>query len=202
LQHINLFNQIERHVEPMLSARRQAQLLGVIAGVWVVAFMVLLFDQRAQKNELDQVRSQQAQTEQQLTAASAEIQRLMTDPTLANDVSALKEKVAFRKQVIARIGSMDPTTAQGFAGHLKGLARQSLSGLWFTRIDLSNGGQEMALVGKTRKPEYLPQYIQRLSEEMIFKGQQFRVFRLSTPEKSNGILDFEIRAQDEVTASR
>lgn len=202
MQHINLFNQIEQHVEPMLSSRQQLRILIAIGAVWLLGYLFLVFDNSTLQSQYDQLSAEQAQTANQLAAAKAEIQRQMNDPTLSKEVDSLKGQVAFRKKVIENIGSMDAQKTQGFAGHLKGLARQSVSGLWFTRIDLNEGGQAMALEGMARKPEYLPQYIQRLSDEVIFKGQQFRVFRLSTPEKSNGVLEFEIRANDEVTASR
>ena len=49
-------------------------------------------------------------------------------------------------------------------------------------------------MGYTLKPEYLPQYVQRLSQEQVFNGQQFNVLRMAQAEKQRNALRFEMRA--------
>ena len=84
----------------------------------------------------------------------------------------------------------------GFADHLQGLARQQIDGMWFTEIQLQNGGQQLALIGQTRRPEYVPRYVQKLTAEDIFIGHQFRVFRMSVPADKKNIFEFELRSKE------
>ena len=86
--------------------------------------------------------------------------------------------------------------AQALPITLLAWARQHIDGLWFTRISLRGGGDRLALAGKVREPEYLPQYLQKLAKEQVFAGQQFDVLRLTKAEQAGAALEFEVSALD------
>jgi hypothetical protein len=72
--------------------------------------------------------------------------------------------------------------------------------MWFTTIQLQDGGRQLALYGRTTQAELLPRYLRSLQAEEIFLGHSFKVFRMKVPEDRVDLLDFELRAGDMVTS--
>ncbi|WP_019528142.1 PilN domain-containing protein [Dasania marina] len=194
MQHINLVSQLDRVVEPPFSARQQAWLLGGVMLVLVLVYVIALWQQTGLNQALQQGRAQQAELAKQVEGLSAKKQAQENNSTLVNELAVLESAIRFRRQLLASIDPSDQYQQKGFSEHLSGLARQQLQGLWFTEIILGKQGGQMALMGYTLKPEYLPQYMQRLSQESVFSGQQFNVLRMAQAEKQRNALRFEIRA--------
>lgn len=195
MQHINLVSQLDRYVEPTLSARQQQRLLAAVVVLMLLIYGAMLVVSSGLDDQLKQARSQQQLATAELTKRQAEKQRLQQDPELDNDIASLERGVAFRRQMLASIDPEQAGGGQNFAEHLAGLARQHIDGLWFTRIQLQNNGQQLVLQGKTKQPEYVPQLLQNLAAEPVFAGQQFKVLRMSVPEQWQGALDFEVRSR-------
>lgn len=195
MQHINLYSQLDRAVTPRLAAIHQLWILMIVSVLMLSLFAVLWFGNKSQADDLKVLQQQQQTTSSQLDMLKAKKQKLLKNATLKNEIKVLQEEIVFRRHVLA---SVDPVVgiSSGFAGHLTGLARQSIEGMWFTEIMLQNGGSDLALLGRTQRAEYLPQYLQKLSLEKVFSGHQFRVFRMKELIDRPGLLGFELRAID------
>ncbi len=92
-------------------------------------------------------------------------------------------------------GSATAPSSVGFAPYLSGLANQSEGKLWLTQIHLAKGGKHLSLQGATDHPESVFQYLQRLRNEPVFRGQQFQVFRMARPSEDSKSMQFDIRAK-------
>ncbi|MCR8923044.1 hypothetical protein NO559_09685 [Dasania sp. GY-MA-18] len=194
MQHINFVSQLDRVVEPPFSARQQAGLLAALMVLLVLVYAGLLWQQAGLNQDLQQRRAEQAELVKVVDALNAKKQAAENNSSLINELASLESAIRFRRQLLASIDPDDQYQQKGFSEHLNGLARQQLQGLWFTEIILGKQGGQMALVGYTLKPEYLPQYVQRLSQEQVFNGQQFNVLRMAQAEKQRNALRFEMRA--------
>jgi hypothetical protein len=128
------------------------------------------------------------------------MKQLQNDPLLDQQIATFEREINFRKKIIENLGTSDSSSGKGFALQLSGLARQHIEGMWFTAIELNDGGQQMALIGRSREPEFVPRYLQKLSNEAVFSGQHFKVLRMSAPKEESGVMDFEIRASEVVAA--
>lgn len=195
MQQINLYNQLERVVEPPLSARQQALGLGALMVVMLLVYAVLALLETSQSSAVAKLRSEQAQLARSLESLQAKKQDLENNQPLFQEIATLEAEVKFRRQLLVNIDPQDKSEAEGFAPHLQGLGRQYVKGMWFTSIHLTNGGREMALTGRAQKAELLPRYLQNLAQEKTFKGQQFSVLRISAP-KDSGPLMFSVRAKE------
>lgn len=195
MQHINFYGHLVKAAQPLLPMQQQLQLLGIFALLMVFGGGALLMINKTGSSSV--INLQQEQTRLALDVEVLRSKKIQqeNDPVLAADISGLEQGVRFRQQLLATLGNGDQAMLMGFAGHLEGLARQTMNGMWFTDVQLSAGGRQMALAGQARKPEYVPQYLQRLSEESVFKGQHFRVFRMNVDPESPA-MRFEIRAQE------
>lgn len=193
MQHINLYSQLEKYVEPPFSARQQVLLLAALLGLFVFIYVGLLWQQSTWRQDFSTLKSQQDQLIAEVDALNTRKAAEENNAELKADIARLENGVKFRKQLLASIDPDAQREATGFAEHLSGLARQQIAGLWFTEINLMAQGKQMALSGYAQKPEFLPQYLQNLSGEQVFSGKQFNVLRLNQADKYNNAMRFEVR---------
>ncbi len=202
MQHLNLYSELDRAVEPPFSGRQQMWIVCAVFVVMLLVYGVLLIGSQSLQSERDALAERQETISEQLAELNARKAKLEKDNNLESEIALLLNDIQFRRQLLA---SIDPNSQQveaGFSGHLEGLARQHITGMWLTEIELQEGGQNLALTGRTRAPEFVPRYLQNLATETIFSGRQFRVFKMSIPEGENNILDFELRASASGEATR
>jgi hypothetical protein len=201
VQHLNLYSQLDRASEPPFSARQQAILLAVVAVLMLLVYGWLWLDSGSLASELATEQQQYSHLSERHNQLAAKKQRLLKDNSLAREIKTLKQNITFRRELLASVDPESKAISSGFAEHLEGLARQHIAGMWFTEIELSRGGQELALLGQTRAPEFVPRYLQRLAAEPVFTGHQFRIFRLYTPQDEPKALHFELRAKEQLGQS-
>lgn len=100
------------------------------------------------------------------------------------EVAALQQQIAERREILALLQSgvgVEPGGA-GFADYLRGLARQSVAGLWLTGFSVARGGEAMEIRGRMVDAARLPDYIRRLNSERNFHGRQFLSLSVERPE--------------------
>ncbi|MGH8711716.1 MAG: MSHA biogenesis protein MshI, partial [Burkholderiales bacterium] len=96
-------------------------------------------------------------------------------------------------------------STEGYSEYMRAFARQSVNGLWLTGFEIIGAGGEMAIVGRTVRPELVPVYVQRLSREPVMKGRQFASLRISLPQQAKNVttsagnlryLDFSLQSAE------
>jgi hypothetical protein len=194
MQHINLYGQLDKYVEPAFSVRKQGLYLLAISAFMLLCYAVLQINSAARVKQLEAVQAQQQQVATKLSALEKKKQRLLEDQSLDHEIARLEQGVMFRREMLVSIDPGQAKSQQHFATHLSGLARQHIDGLWLNQIQFQQGGEQVVLQGKTRQPEYLPQFLKKLAAEPVFSGKQFKVLRMNVPEQWQGALNFEVRS--------
>jgi hypothetical protein len=195
VQHLNLYTQLEQKVEISFSGKQQLWAVLSVAGLMVVVYLGLLVGGNSLEQRLRTLEQQQEMVAADLEQLNLQKSREMKNDTLLNEIKALEKDIVFRRKLLVNIDP-DSTKVRNFSEHLAGLGRQQIDGMWFTEIHLLGAGEQLALIGKTLKPEYVPRYLQKLSKEQAFQGHQFRVLRMNTTTDTPGLLNFELRAND------
>ena len=152
--------------------------------------------------QLQQHQSSLAEAQQKQKVAMADLQTIQSelalrkkDATLARNI-AQKTKELSNKQKVLNILSRDEFgNTKGFIGHVSGLARQRVEGLWLTKIRIASGGTDISLNGITSKSSLLPKYLQRLSSEKAFSGTEFKSLLMARQEKKKQWLNFSLQNQ-------
>lgn len=177
-QQINLY-------DPALERRRDWLALHTVAGtaaVLAVAIAALGFWARSDLPALTAAsatgESRLQAMREQLAALGQQVARHQPDARLEQEVAAKRALLAMRSEVLDILRQSLGPEARSFADYLRGLARQSVSGLWLTGIsvDAQSGGMEIS--GRTVDPALLPEYIRRLNREKVFQGQTFAALQL------------------------
>lgn len=100
------------------------------------------------------------------------------DPRLAEEVAAARIEMENRQTLLAALDKGLGPQAASFAEYLRGLARQSTSGLWLTGFAVDADNDAMEIRGRLIAPSTLADYIRRLNGERIFQGRSFAALQM------------------------
>jgi len=119
-------------------------------------------------------------------AAQQELSALQSHPVAATavagapspaELATLQRRYASTQQVYTAIQSGAAGSVQGYSHYLTALARQSqnLGGraLWITELSIAADGSGLDLLGRMTDPRVLPEYLNHLNGEPLFRGRSF-----------------------------
>ncbi len=178
-QQINLYNAAFRPRRELLNA--QSLTVAALALLVVVGAAAGWTQHQAKARTAEMLA---AQAEQTAALARLEAVRLAANArkpsaALQAEIASKKTLLAMRDEVLAVLqDGMGGANGLGFSEYLRGLARQSVNGLWLTGFAVSAGGGDMSLSGKTIDKSLLPDYVRRLNSEKAFAGKTFSGLRM------------------------
>ncbi|MBI3284296.1 MAG: PilN domain-containing protein [Burkholderiales bacterium] len=180
-QQINLFNPVFLKQKKIFSAATLLQAAAlVLLGSGLVATYASLQSAGLSKDERTVVA--------QLHAAVTQAARLRAEALAPPRNKALEEELAkteadvkSRLQIGAILQSSDFGNTEGYSAYLVAFARQIPQNLWLTGFSIGGAGNEIALQGRTLKPELLPLYVSRLKREPVMQGKSFSMLQMQAP---------------------
>ncbi len=179
-QQINLYNPIFLKQKKIFSSQTMAQALGLLA-LGLLAFYGYA------RYQVANLQTEAGRGAKRLVAAQTRAERMAQEfgprPKSADLETKIQQAEAELKALQAVQGALKQGSlagADGFSPYLKAFARQTVEGLWLTGFSVS--GSEMAISGRTLKPELVPEYIRRLSEEPVMQGRKFAMLEMRQPE--------------------
>jgi hypothetical protein len=179
--HINLY-------DPTLLQRKQwlsaANLLLAVALLSVILFAWGSWKRiqaGALTTEAATLADQTKAAREESIALAAQLANRKPDPKLELDLAAMKELLGVRQEILTALGQGQGPVVGGYAEYLRGLARQTVSGLWLTGFAVGADGARMEIRGRTLDPARLPEYIRRLNAEPAFRGHRFAALSVSAP---------------------
>lgn len=196
-QQINLYQAEFRKQRQLFTARNLALAI-VLLGAGLLAYYGIALREVAglserlalQERQRDEALARLEQLRAALPARAKSVE-------LEQEVERLRAELQARQQVASLLGDKVSGNVEGFVEHLSGLARQKPSSLWLTKVVIGKGGTDLLLTGSALQPEQVPRYLQRLSQEKVFMGAEFRRFEIARPEKEPNRVDFLVRTTPE-----
>ena len=180
-QQINLLNPAFRKKHEWFTALMLAQALIVLAvimaGVYAYQYrQVMLLAKQAQAGA-DSLTQEQAR----LVKMGAEYAPRQKNAALEKRVTELEQQLKGEEAVLEVLQSGSLGNTQGYSGYMRAFARQTVNGLWLTGFSIKGAGQDMAIGGRTLRPELVPAYIQSLNQEAVTKGRAFAALEIQQP---------------------
>lgn len=178
-QHINLYDPVLQRQRDWLAPHYVAGAALVLAlGVGTVGTVLRLgLPELAARAENGESQLKIART--QLATLGQQIAGRKPDPRLEQEIAVRRTLLTLRHDVLATLRqSVGPAAGSDYAEYLRGLARQTVAGLWLTdfAVDTVTGGMEIR--GRMTDPALLPEYIRRLNREQAFRGRSFAALKL------------------------
>lgn len=166
-------------------------LLQVCAAVLVTMVLIAAYASlrvSGVESELGIIAQQEAAAVERLENLRSTIEAVVGETSWAERLETASAELAEKEASLRLIGGTELGNAEGFARHLKSLARQATNGLWLTNIALSARGDRVWLQGEALAAELVPTYLQDLADEEPFESQRFH--RLKIDDSADGA-DFD-----------
>jgi len=189
-QQINLYDERFREKKILLSAAQAASvflilLLGV--GGWSY-FIQTNLDQARQENLI--IKASRQNLVNELNAASAELARLLADSRIDAKITGVSREIGARKKVLAFVSANQFGSGQGFSSYLVALSELHVENVWLDEISLAEN--YIKIRGCALSAELIPEYFGRFSEQSIFRGNRFNIFKVDRKQETDWKVDFEI----------
>lgn len=170
-------------IDPALRPRRDWLQFRVVApaalaslAVVVATSAFLRWERQALEVREGAANAQLKATQERLQALAQSVGQRVGDPRLAAESELLATELRQRQEVL---GELERGRSQGprFSEDLRGLARQTMDGLWLTAF--AAGGDSLEIRGRLLDSSLLPAYIHRLNAEPAFQGRHFDALDVS-----------------------
>lgn len=193
-QQINLYQDRFRQKRQFLTATQIGLLLMVVVlGMTAYSINLQIEMDRALSAGLA-IEQQQETIARELTVANAELTKLLADTRLDNQISDVSREVRAREKVIDFVNDNRFGSSQGFSRYLVSLSNLHIENIWLNEIKLS--ANYVRIQGSSLNEELVPGYFDQFSEEGVFAGNRFDVFRLQRDDKTSWKVDFEIASKE------
>ncbi len=202
MQQINLYQPIFRKQKPPMSAAQLLLGAGLLAGLLLGVSAIRFWQNLELQQQLQQARKQHAAVQARLAEVRQRFPAPQKDPKLAEQIKQLRQEINTKQQVLRILSGKSFGNTEGFVAQLTGLARQRIKGMWLTGMKIRAGGTQLDMQGNALRPELLPRYLQRLSNEPVFHGTAFDSFIMTRREQPPRWVEFALRSVDEKTEGR
>ena len=198
VQQVNLYQSIFYKQKIRFSAQQVSQLGLVLLLLLLVTGGLSFWQKTMLQSEWDEIKTKQAKSQQQLQQLQTQMAARRPDAVLLKQINVITQDISTKRQVMAVLSGKTFGNTKGFVEHFSGLARQRIEGMWLTNVSILNGGTQLGMKGNSMKPEYVPQYLQRLTEEPAFSGTEFKTFLLSRSEQQPQWINFDLQSVVEI----
>lgn len=201
IQQVNLYQAEFRKEKQPLSAENLLQAVVVVAVLLTAVYAFSYWQLMLSKNELVSLQQQKKQVEQRLVELQKTHKPLARNPRLTQDIQRHQKWLTVRQQAVNVLSEKRFGNTEGFADYFTGLAKQRMEGVWLTELTFNNGGSQLGMQGSAKKPELVPRFLQRLSNEEVFTGTRFRSLVMNREKATEQKIDFSLQSIEPGDAS-
>ena len=180
-QQVNLYQPIFRRQRQVFSALTMLQASAVVALALLAIYVYGLW-------QISGLEAEAVQLEGREKTYTAQLARL--DPTssqqrrqdVEQQLAELNARLVEQQRLIEILRTQPLGGTAGFSSHLTALARRHKPGLWLTELRIQGASRSLDLIGKTLRPELVPEYLLDLGKEEALAGQKFDVLEIERSE--------------------
>ncbi len=182
---INLFNPIFLKTKKVFSAAALFQAFGLVLLGAILMVAYAGYQSKELNKNADIVTAQLRVAETQV----AKLRAMATPPgvnvVLENSLAKLDADIKNRQKIATILQKSDFGNTKGYSAYMVAFARQIPAGLWLTGFNITGGGSEVALQGRSLKPELVPAYVSQLKLETVMQGKSFSALQMQLPQIIN-----------------
>lgn len=192
MQQINLLDPRFRKQKTQFSA---ATLVSALASLLVLS--IALQGLFARQNRA--LQATLAQTDRRVVALREQMVRFSTEfsaqgrsNAIGDEIARVEQRLRARRELLGGMRSGAVGDAEGFSPYLAALARQTMSGLWLTGVEIGAKSGELVLKGRVLDSELVPAYIGQLSKEEPFAGRSVTELRMAASRGAERFMEFSL----------
>jgi len=178
-QQINLFN------PQFLKQKKYFSALMMLQSVAVLLAGLALFYGYALQQEAELARQAAASVQEnavqseRLNKFSAEFAPGAAQKQAEAELQEAAAAIAARETLLRQMQSGALSNAAGYSEYLRAFARQIVSGVWLTGVEIEEGAQSLTLKGNALQADLIPAFIGRLGAEPVLRGRQLESLSIS-----------------------
>jgi hypothetical protein len=178
-QQINLFNPQFLAKRKYFSAVTMTQALGLLV-LGMVAFYGFAFwqDKNLARQTGDSARAYEQQ-KQQFIKVTADLSPEKREAQLDLDLKNVDAEIALRRALLRELGTGVLARPAGYSEYLLAFARQTVPGLWLTRIQIAEAGGDLTVSGRALQADLVPVLIGRLKQETVLRGRPLEALAIT-----------------------
>ena len=193
-QQINLYQDQFRNKQTLVSAGQLATLVVlVVIGMVVYSLFIQMELDEAKAYNLA-LKDRQQRIADELNSANAELNRLLADNRMDEEIAGVSRDISARRKVLNFVDSNQFGSGEGFSSYLVSLSNLHTDNVWLNEIMLADN--YVRIHGSALDAELVPVYFDRFSEESVFEGSRFDIFKLERDENADWKVDFEIATRE------
>lgn len=181
-QQINLYNPALRKPREWLTAGGLVSAVGLALLVVLMASAVTRFSLSRAAAEAEEAEQALRAEQNQLNAVNAQLAALRHDAALQRQIDIAQAQLKGREEILAALGEIAIEPGKGFANYLRGLARQSINGLWLTGVTIGPAN-ELSIRGRTTSQSLVADYVRQLAADPVFNGHRFAQMTMGQTEQ-------------------
>lgn len=181
-QQINLFNPILLRRKKYFSALAMVQALALILIGSLLVAVYVNYRSSGLRSEAGKTSAQLGVALAQQARVNAEFGQRGPNPALAAELRKTDADVKALQQIFDLLQTGAIGNTRGYSEYLRAFSRQITDGLWLTGLTIQGAGTEIALQGRTLRPDLVPAYISRLTREPVMRGKSFSMLEIQQPQ--------------------
>lgn len=193
-QQINLFDARFRKQKPHFSAATMALALGAVFALSLVIQQLYAYQNRGMQATLAQTERRTAELRDQTLRFAKEFGEQGRSNVLADEIARVEEQLRARRGLLAGMQGGVGGNVEGFSPYLTALARQTMTGVWLTGVEIGSPSGDLVLKGRVLDGGLVPAYIRQLNREPLFQGRSVSELRLSAKsEQAKRYVEFSLQ---------
>lgn len=198
-QQINLFNPLFLEKKKYFSAVAMTQALGLIVLGLAAFYGFALWQERNVARQTGESARAHELQKLQFAKVTAELSPAKREAQLDQDLKSIEASIALRQSLVRELGAGGSGGPAGYSEYLRAFARQTVQGLWLTRIQIAEGGAQLTMSGRALQADLVPVLIGRLKRESALRGRPLEALAItrSTAGKApaRAIVEFTVSSQ-------
>jgi len=191
MQQINLYQEGLKKQKLLISFNNS-----LIAASCLILFTIIIqshaqYTIYSSQQKIESLESTLANKTKELEKYKASLPTAKKDLSLNTKLSQLEKKLIHKQNILDTLSGRKLGNTEGFSAYFEALAKQTIDGLWLTKLHFLEGGTQLDIQGRTNTPSLVPKYLLSLSTESIFNGTEFNSFILNKG-ANQSILDFKL----------
>ena len=140
------------------------------------------------------LREKIAGMEHKLTLLKANIPKTGEEQNLQKKAESLGKIKLLREQMFGELNKLQEEENAGFATYLYAISKYHISGIWLTRFEFLNRGENIILEGRTKNPGLVPELIEKLGKDPVFSGKSFESLSIERDKDDEDLLKFVLHS--------
>jgi Tfp pilus assembly protein PilN len=173
-QQINLVNPALLPAKPFFQLHRMALALLALALALLLTWALLRPAVLSHEAAAATANARLATREAQVKTLEQQVSQRRPDPRHASAIAAAQQ---IRQALLEMAQQLEPESQPVYSAYLRGLGETGMKDVWLRAIEFE--GERIELKGLTLRATVLPEYLEALNRQTVFRGMRFDGFDIS-----------------------